>query len=224
MHLTVHLAEPGLRGVPALRRSRPAKDTPGLRYAAAAVPAPLGSGGTRPMLGHVVHLGFWDDADDAEAAFADTPWGPDTFTGVRIDAAPVRAIGSWPGLPADLPTAADPVHDGPSFVLTIARLRLLQARRFFVAGAMAEKHVIASPGLSWGFGAAAPERRTLMTLSWWHDFAAMAMTVRGPGGHADAMARQAEKDFHHESAFVRFRPLAASGSLDGKHPVPEMTI
>lgn len=222
MHLTVHLAEPGVRGVPALRRARPSSDTPGLRYAVAAVPAPLGSGGTRPMLGRVVHLGFWDDADAAEAAFAGTAWAPGEFTGVRIDAEPVRAVGTWPGLPDVLPSAPDPVHDGPSFVLTIARLRLLQARRFFVAGSMAENHVIASPGLTWGVGAAALEQRTLMTLSWWHDFGAMATTVRAPGGHADAMARQAEKDFHHESAFVRFRPLAATGSLGGKHPVPEM--
>ncbi|MDG2027516.1 MAG: hypothetical protein P8J50_10420 [Acidimicrobiales bacterium] len=143
---------------------------------------------------------------------------------MRVDAEPVRAIGAWPGLPDDLPVAADDVHDGPSFVMTIGRLRLLEACRFLAASAPAEKQIIASLRLTWEHGAAAPERRIVMTVSWWQDAEAMATAVRGPGGHAEAMGRQAKKDFHHESAFIRFRPISSSGSLAGKHPIPELSI
>lgn len=224
MHATVHIAPVGVRRVPGARRSLPDRDAPGLRYLTAGVSAPLGTVGPRPIFGRVVALAFWDEPAAAEEAFAGTPWSPEAFRGVRIDATPVRAIGSWTGLPGELPTAPDPVHVGPSFVLTIGRLRLLQARRFFAASAKAEKHVLDSTGLTWGFGVAAPERRTLMTISWWHDFDAMAETVRGPGGHAEAMAEQSTKDFHHESAFVRMRPTAVSGSISGRHPIEGMTL
>ena len=87
------------------------------------------------------------------------------------------------------------------------------------AAPRAECHILASPGLTWATGLAAPERGTLFTVSWWHDHDAMDATVRGPGDHRRAMDRQAERDFHHRSAFVRFRPLAVDGSLIGRKGV-----
>jgi hypothetical protein len=42
--------------------------------------------------------------------------------------------------------------------------------------------------------------------------------------HSDAIDKQAAKDFHHQSAFIRFRPYAAEGSLDGKNPLREHVL
>ena len=36
------------------------------------------------------------------------------------------------------------------------------------------------------------------------------------------MTEQARKDFHHESAFIRFRPVAVRGSLQGKNGVADL--
>jgi hypothetical protein len=43
--------------------------------------------------------------------------------------------------------------------------------------------------------------------------------VAAGGPHAAAMAADRAQPFHHESAFVRFRPYAASGSWDGGDPL-----
>lgn len=224
MYATVHIADCGVRAQPRLRKAAPkARSTPGLRYSLSAVPAPLGTGVPRPQVGRFTHLAFWDDADAAARAFAGTAFDVG-FEGLRLDLEPVRSIGSWPGIPSTLPSAPLAVHEGPAVIITIGRLRILQARRFFAASAQAEKHIVASSGLTWATGMAAPERRTLVTISWWHDQVAMGDAVRGPGGHRHAMARQAEKDFHHESAFARFRPLAVSGSLDGRNPVGGLAV
>lgn len=224
MYATVHIADCGVRALPRLRRAAPkARSSPGLRYSLLAVPAPLATGAPRPQVGRFAHLAFWDDADAAARAFAGTAFD-DGFEGLRLDLEPVRSIGSWPGIPSTLPTAPLAVHEGPAVVITIGRLRMLQAPRFFIASARAENHIVASPGLTWATGMAAPERRTVATVSWWHDQVSMGHAVRDTGGHRDAMARQAEKDFHHESAFTRFRPLAVSGSLEGRNPVTGLTV
>lgn len=221
MFATVHIADRGLRAVPAWRSAaRGIRGAHGLAYDVVCSPAPLGET-TRPQLRRLAHVAFWADRDSADDALAGEPFGAG---GLRMGLQAVRAIGSWPGLPADLPTDPAPVHDGPSVVITIGRLRLLQARRFFVAGSRAERHVAASPGLTWGTGLAAPERRTLLTLSWWHDFAAMDETARGAGAHLDAMKEQDRKDFHHESAFIRFQPVHVSGRLGGRNGVQGLAV
>ncbi len=219
MYATIQIASTPVRRALALRREAPrAGKTPGLGYSTVAVAAPLGTGIPRPQLGRSTLLAFWESPDHA-AEGLQGPWADAAFEGLRIDAAPERGVGSWPGVPPDLPTAAEPLHEGPAVVITLGRLRLLQARRFFAASARAEQQILASPGLTWATGLATPERRSVFTLSWWHDQAAMDATVRGAGDHRAAMAQQAEKDFHHESAFVRFRPVAVEGGLVGRNGV-----
>lgn len=219
MHATVHLADLGFRTLRDWRRAMPRPGaTAGLRYAVAPIPAPLGTRGPRPQFGRLGLIAFWDGAGSADRFLSGSIFERGWYAHLE----PVRAVGAWPGLPEDLPVAPDPVHEGPSVVITIGRLRLLQAHRFFPASARAEQHVVASPGLTWGTGLANIERRTLATLSWWHDFAAMDGMARADGPHLHAMRKQSEKDFHHESAFIRFRPLAVAGSLEGRNPLPDL--
>jgi hypothetical protein len=42
------------------------------------------------------------------------------------------------------------------------------------------------------------------------------------GTHQAAVNADRAKPFHHESAFVRFRPYASEGSWDGRDPLAEM--
>ena len=216
MHVSVHLADLGVRSISRWRRAAPRPaTTAGLRWSAVVTPAPLGTRAPRPQFGRVGLIAFWDDEESAADAISDSVLAE----GFQLGLEPVRAIGTWPGLSTELPTAPDAVHDGPAVVLTIGRLRLLQAYRFFPASARAEKHVVASPGLTWSTGFAAVERRIVATLSWWHDPTEMGRVARGDGGHRDAIAEQAAKDFHHDSAFIRFRPVSVSGALGGRNPV-----
>lgn len=226
MLATVHIADRGLRGMRSWRRDAPARGSrAGLIDALVATPAPLGGGVLpRAQLGRLTLIAFWADADAAERGLAGTEWASPSFDGLSMQLEAVRMIGAWPGVDEELPshpdtTHTDTTHDGAAAVITIGRLRLREARRFMVAGAAAERHVIASPGFTWGTGLASLERGTLLTLSWWHDQAAMVEMARGAGAHADAMAEQAERDFHHESAFIRFRPVEVRGSLGGRNPV-----
>ena len=39
------------------------------------------------------------------------------------------------------------------------------------------------------------------------------------GSHRAAVAADRARPFHHESAFVRFRPYASRGSWDGRDPL-----
>ena len=40
-------------------------------------------------------------------------------------------------------------------------------------------------------------------------------------GHPSAITEDRRKPFHHQSAFIRFRPYASEGRLDGRNPVAE---
>lgn len=42
----------------------------------------------------------------------------------------------------------------------------------------------------------------------------MSDYARGGAGHTAALRQTAERDFHHESIFIRFRPYATQGDWD----------
>lgn len=43
--------------------------------------------------------------------------------------------------------------------------------------------------------------------------------TRAGGGHSAAVRSDRERPFHHESAFVRFRPYASEGAWEGRDPL-----
>ncbi|TMK88517.1 MAG: hypothetical protein E6G57_06445 [Actinobacteria bacterium] len=138
---------------------------------------------------------------------------------VRLE--PLRAWGSWPGLPDDLPRRRDVDHDGPAAVLTLGRLRLTQAPRFLRTSNRAENSVRAAPGLVWATGMARPP--FVSTCSLWEStdaLSAYAYDTADPA-HPDAIAADRAKPFHHQEAFIRFRPYASQGSLAGRNPLAE---
>ena len=57
----------------------------------------------------------------------------------------------------------------------------------------------------------------MATVSLWSSAeAAAAYTYGDPdAGHPRAITKQRRKDFHHESAFIRYTPLAITGSVRG---------
>jgi hypothetical protein len=67
--------------------------------------------------------------------------------------------------------------------------------------------------------------RLVATFSLWRTAASMRAYAYGETGeaHRDASRAHGARPFHHESAFVRFRPYAALGAWDGLDPLAAVT-
>lgn len=220
MIATVEIADLGARRTLSTVRHRPAPNqVPGLRWLDMAIAAPLASK-RPPQFGRPVMIGFWDSADAANAFRDSHPIAAPFRDGMHATLRPLRAFGSWPGLDDDIPRSRVTPHEGPVMVLTLAYLRLNQAGRFLRASRPAERAARDADGAIWATASARPARRPFMaTVSLWDSAeAAAAYAYNPPGGHPDAITRQRKKDFHHESAFVRFEPLEITGTVGGTNP------
>jgi len=217
MIATIDVADIGVRSTVQSLRRRPAPaDVPGLRWLDVAPAVPLASK-RPPGLRRAVLLAMWDD-EDAAAAFADThPLAKRFGAGGGFHAVlrPLRAFGSWPGLPEDVPRTRVTHHDGPVIVTTLGRLRLSQTVRFLRASRPAERSAVGADGFVWGTAAARPPFVATVSV-WSSDGAAAAYAYAdAQAGHPQAIARQRQKDFHHYSAFIRYAVVSTTGTLPG---------
>lgn len=77
------------------------------------------------------------------------------------------------------------------------------------------------PGVTLAVAGLRPPR-TISTFSVWHSVRQMVEMVHGrsdvpdPARHAAAMRERERRDFHHEFATYRFRPLSEHGSWEGR--------
>ncbi|MDQ1520985.1 MAG: hypothetical protein QOI55_2058 [Actinomycetota bacterium] len=221
MVASVHLADLDLRSAfRALRRAPSPDSTPGLRHADVAVAAPLrGAGLPAPQFRRIGLVAFWDDDDALDRFEAEHPLASTLASGWHVRLAPLRAFGSWPGLADDVPSERAVDHDGPAVVLTLARLRLTQAPRFIRTSGRAERATYDANGLIWATALARPP--FVATCSLWRDTRSLSTYAYGARerAHPDAIAADRRKPFHHQSAFVRFRPYDSGGSLAGRNPL-----
>jgi hypothetical protein len=223
MLASVHVADVGVAAMPRLLGRAPRVDAvPGLRSSDVAICAPL-RGKLRPpnQLGRLAFIGFWDDEPALDAFLASHPVAAALAGGWQARLEPVRRYGAWPGLPESVPTERAATTDGPAIVLTLGRLKLPEAPRFFRTNVQAEASVLRTPGLVWATGMARPP--FVATCSLWSSTRELATYAYGRSdpGHPNAVAENARRGFHHRSAFVRFRPLRVEGHLDGKNPLPQ---
>jgi hypothetical protein len=219
---SVHIADVGVgTALKVLRKAPTPASVSGLRQAHVALTGVLGKGVLpKPTLSRVALVAFWD-ADDALGRFlVDHPLAKTLAGGWRVRLDPLRAWGSWPGVPDDLSRSRTIDYEGPAAVLTLGRLRWPQGLRFLRTSAKAEAAVVEAPGLTWATGMARPP--FLSTCSLWQSSDALSAYAFTQGGaHHGAIAADRGKPFHHQSAFIRFRPYASAGSLDGKNPLRE---
>jgi hypothetical protein len=223
MIASVHIADVGSRTALKLVRKRPKpSEVAGLRHADIALTAPLSASLLgKPDPGRVGLVAFWDDDDCLDRFLSSHPLAGTLAGGWHIRLAPLRAYGSWPGLPSDTPTSRVVDHEGPVAALTFGRLRWSQALRFLRASAKAEARAIVAPGLIWATGMARPP--FVCTCSLWESARASSTYAFGKAehAHADAIAASEAKPFHHQQAFIRFRPYGSVGHLDGRNPLTE---
>jgi hypothetical protein len=222
MFVSVHIVDAGLSRMPTALRHKPHPEAiPGLLYAETTVTAPQGGGGRLPLYPQRFGLiAAWED-DGALDDFlrSDHPLASLLVGGWHTRLEPLRVSGAWPAIPG-LPERRLAVGDDePVAVLTLGRPRLKRLRPFLRSAGPAEAEVVEAPGLLASIGLARPPR-LVSTFSLWGSAAAMRQySYRDDGTHMAAVRADRERPFHHESAFIRFRPYASAGSWDGRDPL-----
>ncbi|MFI0235887.1 spheroidene monooxygenase [Streptomyces sp. NPDC016845] len=218
--ISLHLAEVGT--VRALRAVRPAPvpaAVQGLRFAQTWLMSPLRTGALPSAnVTGVALIAAWDD-DRSLDRYLSHPTARVYREGWNARCEPVRTVGAWPGLP-DLPRREEPTGEDPVAVLTMARVRLHRWGPFAAAAGPAEREARRHPAFLAGTSLLRPPGR-VATLSLWRTAREMRQYTVGscPGGHADAMKRHQEKEFHYETVFVRLRPYATEGRWGGRDPL-----
>lgn len=222
MIVSVHLADIGLRAVPGFLRGKPDPSAiAGLRYAETTITAPLSESLLpSPRPGGVGLIASWDDEGALDEFSANHPLAERLAGGWQVRLEPLHVYGAWSGMP-DLPAQEIPVAEGePVAVLTLGQLRLRRIRPFLRASARAEGEAIADPSLLASTGLARLPRM-VATFSLWRNVEGMRDYARGrrDGAHPAATKAHRVEPFHHESAFVRFRPYASQGNWGGRDPL-----
>jgi hypothetical protein len=223
MRASVHVANTSLgTGLSIVRAAPKPGSITGLRQAEVAITAPLSASLlAQPDFRRVVLIGFWDDDASIDRFVDGHPLAAKFAGGFRVRLEPLRAFGTWPGLPADTPTTRATESSGPVAAVTLGRLRITQAVRFFKTSAKAEARVLGAPGLIWATAMARPP--FVSTFSLWESTRALSTYAFGHAepAHPEAITEGERKPFHKRQAFIRFRPYDAHGHLDGRNPLAE---
>jgi hypothetical protein len=214
--VSVHIAERGVRrSLALLRRGARPLEAPGLRYSEAAGLTPLGAAVPTLPPRATILISSWDDDDALDRFLERNP-----IDGYHVRMRPTRIIGTWPEMPG-LPAQEEPMDsDEPAAVLTLGRPRLLRFPPFVRTSRPAERLAVTHPAMVAGT-AAARLPRFVATFSIWRTVSEMRDYALGrpDPGHLNAIKADRKKTFHHQEAFVRFRPYASSGSWGGRDPL-----
>jgi hypothetical protein len=164
----------------------------------------------------------WDDECALDRFLDIHPFGRRLASGWHIRLQYLRRYGAVAAL-GDLPEkAGDWDLDEPIVAFTLARMKLLELPRFLRWGRPVERLIAGHPAAVFSTGAQRPPN-TISTFSIWRTVREMTEMVHGRGDmpnarvHQTAMAEQRRRDFHHESTFMRFRPLSEHGRWQGRH-------
>jgi len=215
--VSVHIAERGVRrSLGLLARGRRPLQAPGLRYAEVAGLVPLASKAPLPPRGTIL-ISSWDDDSALDRFLAEHP-----IDGYHVRMKPTRIVGAWPDMPGlpDEEEEMDP--DEPAAVLTLGRPRLLRLGRFARTSRAAEKLAVDHPALLAGT-AAARLPRFVATFSLWRSVKEVRDYALGRPDprHLNAIKADRATPFHHQSAFIRFRPYTSRGAWGGHDPLAE---
>jgi len=213
MVVSVHIADLGL--VRAVRLLRQRVDAPGLTWAQLAATAPLrGQRGRLPRPGRVALIAAWENEESVERFMSGHSVAHELADGGHIRMRPVRTVGSWTPMAGIEEFAEEMEPNEQAAVLTLGRMRIRRALPFFRASGPAEKLAVDDPVVEYATALARPPR-FVATFSIWNGVDAMRdySTGRNRPGHRDAMRAHAANPFHHEAAFIRFRPYARAGEF-----------
>lgn len=221
-----HLAEVP-RHVGARALLGPAPGVAGLDHAECLSLMRLGAPTVSPdrlQLSRLAVFAQWRDEDALDAFLDRDPLGRRLAGGWHVRLEFLRRWSTLEALPG-LPVRAGAWdQDEPVVAVTLARMRLPEVPRFLRHGKPVERLVRDHSGTTLALAAARPPR-TISTFSVWRSVQEMEDMVHGrsrvaaPARHASAMAERERRDFHHEFATYRFRPLAEHGEWQGRRGI-----
>lgn len=223
MVVSVHIAPEGVRRAVGLVRSGQRLEAPGLRYAEAAGMVPLAAmAPPLPPRGAAL-IASWEDDSALDAFLAEHPVAERLAGAWHVRLEPRRVVGAWPEMPGLPGEELRMEPDEPAVVLTLGRPRLLRFPPFVRTSRPAEKLAVEHPAFVAGT-ALARLPRFVATFSIWRTVREMRdySLGRPDPAHVNAIRADRAKTFHHQEAFVRFRPYAAHGSWDGRDPLAEI--
>jgi len=222
---TFHLAEvPFTVGTRALLRPLSPATVDGLDHAECLALMRLGAPTVSPdriQVRRVAVFAQWRDEAAVDAFLTGDALGRHLAGGWHVRLEYLRrwsAIEAFPGLP---PRAGEWEQDEPVVAVTLARMRIPEVPRFLRWGKPVERLVRDHPGTTLALAAMRPPR-TISTFSVWRTVREMEEMVHGrsavaePERHSAAMAERRRRDFHHEFATYRFRPLSEHGTWQGR--------
>jgi hypothetical protein len=220
--VSIHLADVGpLKAQRAIFQRAESLSSDGMLCAEPAVSAPLGTRIPRPRLGRLGLIAAWEDDAALDRFLASHPLGRRVAEGWHVRLQPLRCFGAWPGM-TGLPTKSLPIDDDePVAALTLGRLRFARTRPFLRAAAPAERDAVGNQAVVASTAFARLARpRLVSTFSIWRRADAMReYAFAEDGSHQAAVKADRARPFHHESAFIRFRPYASAGAWDGRDPL-----
>jgi hypothetical protein len=217
-----HLASvPRRAGLRALAR-RPQRS--GLDHAETLALMRLGAPTVSPdrlQVRRIAMFAQWRDESALDSFLTGNPLGRRLDRGWHVRLEYLRRWSSLAALPGLPPRTGTWAPDEPVVAITVARMRLTEVPRFLRWGKPVERLVRDDPNTTLALAAIRPPR-TISTFSIWRSVSAMEAMVHGrsegddPARHAAAMAERARRDFHHEFATYRFRPISEHGRWEGR--------
>lgn len=224
---TFHLAElsPSV-SVRALARPPSSRSVPGLDHAECLALMRLGAPAVSPhrmQLRRIALFAQWHDEDAVERFLGEDALGRHLAGGWHVRLEFLRRWSTLLKALPDLPARAGDWDPGePVVAVTVARMRLREVPRFLHWGKPVERLVRDHPGGATLALAGVRPPRTISTFSVWRSVREMEEMVHGrsavpePERHVAAMAERERRDFHHEFATFRFRPLSEHGAWEGR--------
>jgi hypothetical protein len=179
----------------------------------------------RMRVGHLALFAEWEDETALDGFLQNHLLGRRLANGWHVRMQYLRRYGMVKGLNHLPPKAGEWSEDEPVVAVTIARMKLRELPRFLAWGRPVETFVRNHPGQVFSMAAQRPPN-TISTFSIWRSVRAMTAMVHGDAHtpasqvHREAMAEQRRRDFHHESTFMRFRPLSEQGQWQGRSLLP----
>ena len=225
---TLHLAEvPPAVTARALARAPSGRTVEGLDHAETFALMRLGAPTVsldRLQLRRMAVFAQWRDEAALDRFLREEPLGRTLAAGWHVRLEFLRrwsVLAALPGLPV---RAGRWAQDEPVVAVTVARMRTREVPRFLDWGKPVERLVRDHPGATLALAGFRPPR-SIATFSVWRSVQEMEEMVHGrsvapdPQRHVVAMAERERRDFHHEFATFRFRPLSEHGVWQGRSDV-----
>jgi hypothetical protein len=232
LHISRYRLPAMIRAATALARRRDElAQTPGLAVARllgtaelSTIPAPLRGLSRR----HLALMCGWDDDTGLDRALADSEilraFERDSIERWHVSLQPVNVLeGDWNGWEPVTDGVEPLAADEPMLVLTWATLcgrQALPFSTFWRANARAVEHLESQSGLLMSTGLGNSPRRA-STLSLWRSHEDAKRYAYQAGDHQPVIRPSIDKPWTKDRFFARFRPLASSGSWNGRDPVAE---